>query len=79
MAVCLLAGCSLGPRTVWSPQQKGPAAPSLHFSGSAFSACSALFCGPWPSPRLQPQHWLSSGELLETSLHVIRGRPGLAW
>lgn len=31
---------------------------------------------PVPGPKLQPQHWLPSGELLKTSLHMIHSNSG---
>lgn len=80
MGVCLLAGFSLGLRRVQRGHKNGPAGPSLHFYAVSYQHAqpNSVASGPRPSPKLQPQHWLPSGELLKTSLHMIHSSSRLA-
>lgn len=61
-------------------EAKGPAATSLHFCMGSLQHAQpdSVALGPCPSPRLQPQHRLPSGELLKTSLHMVHSISRLA-
>lgn len=73
MGGCLLASFSLGQRRVWNRHKKGPTGTSLHFRAVSYQHAqpNSVAVGPGPSPKLQPQHYLPSGELLKTSLYMI--------
>lgn len=80
MGVCLLAGFSLGQGRVWKRHKKGPAGTCWQFCAISYQHAqpNSVAAGPCPSPRLQPQYWLPSGELLKTSLHMIHSSSRLA-